>query len=147
MIITVGDNVRITKVALLTSSVFEEPTLSIGNRTGIGYSVEISVGKKVTIGNDCMISNFSVISDNNGHYTAPEKRHQRLSKDEFKEVTIGNNVWIGPSVFILRGSTIGDNSVVAAGTVIPGLNIPPNTLAYGNPVKFKLLIPELTSLD
>lgn len=44
-------------------------------------------------------------------------------------VSIGNNVWIGANTVILRDSIIGDNAVIAAGSVVKG-NIPPNTVYY-----------------
>ena len=50
------------------------------------------------------------------------------------DVTIGNNVWIGAQCVILPGVTIGDNSVIAAGSVV-NRDIPTGVLAAGNPCK------------
>jgi acetyltransferase-like isoleucine patch superfamily enzyme len=47
-------------------------------------------------------------------------------------VKIGDNVWIGMNAVILKGVTIGDNSVVAAGAVVTK-SIAPNTIVAGNP--------------
>ena len=44
-------------------------------------------------------------------------------------VTIGNNVWLGAGVIVLKGVTIGDGSVIAAGTVV-NRDIPDNSLVY-----------------
>ena len=49
-------------------------------------------------------------------------------------MTIGNNVWIGGSVSIIGGVTIGDNAVVAAGSVVIR-DVPPDTLVAGNPAR------------
>jgi len=49
-------------------------------------------------------------------------------------VTIGNNVWVGGNVIILPGVSIGDNSVIGAGSVVTK-NIPANVVAVGNPCK------------
>ncbi|HAW34047.1 MAG TPA: sugar O-acetyltransferase, partial [Alphaproteobacteria bacterium] len=49
-------------------------------------------------------------------------------------ITIGKDVWIGGSVVILQGVTIGDNSVVGAGSVVTK-DIPANVIAAGNPCK------------
>ena len=46
-----------------------------------------------------------------------------------KEIKIGNNVWIGANSIILKGSVIGDNCVIAAGTIVKG-NIPADSLVY-----------------
>jgi len=51
-----------------------------------------------------------------------------------KPITIENNVWLGGNVTVLAGVTIGENSVIGAGSVVTK-NIPPNTLAVGNPCK------------
>ena len=49
-------------------------------------------------------------------------------------MNIGNNVWIGASAILLPGITIGDNSVIGAGSVVTK-DIPANVVAVGNPCK------------
>nr|WP_285849381.1 DapH/DapD/GlmU-related protein [Niallia taxi] len=49
-------------------------------------------------------------------------------------ITVGNDVWIGGSCVILAGITIGDNSIVAAGSVVTK-DVPANTVVAGNPAK------------
>jgi len=62
----------------------------------------------------------------------PYERHKLGEK---KEVIIGKNVWIGSKVIILKGARIGDNSVVAAGSVILGKEYPANSIIGGNPAR------------
>jgi len=52
-----------------------------------------------------------------------------------KEVIIGNNVWIGSKVIILKGAKIGDNSIIAAGSVVLGKEYPSNVIIGGNPAR------------
>ncbi|MCR5752825.1 MAG: acyltransferase [Kiritimatiellae bacterium] len=54
-------------------------------------------------------------------------------KTRAKAIEIGNDVFIGTNAIILKGSRIGDGSIVAAGSVVFGLDVPPNSLVKGNP--------------
>ena len=80
-----------------------------------------------------------MLGPNCGLYTAghPENVEIRNSGLEYaKPITIGNNVWIGGNVVILPGVTIGDNSIIGAGSVVTK-DIPSNVIAVGNPCKVK----------
>ena len=54
-----------------------------------------------------------------------------------ENIKIGNNVFVGSHCVILGGAEIGNNSVIAAGTVVRKIKIPPYSLAIGNPAKIK----------
>ena len=137
LIITVGNKVHFHNNTLSGGNVFENPVLMIGSGTHLGYGVGISVAKEISIGKNCRFSSFVYICDNDGHPLNPERRLEKLNKDEVETVIIGDNVWVGYGAIILKGSVILSNSVIAANTVISGMRIPPNSLAYGNPVKIK----------
>ncbi len=68
-----------------------------------------------------------------GHPIAPELRADKVGQFNIP-VRIGNNVWIGAHAVILPGVTIGDNSVIGAGSVVTK-DIPANVVAVGNPCK------------
>lgn len=85
---------------------------------------------EVIIGDNCMIG------PNVGIYTAG---HSIEPKDRNKSgyaipIKIGNDVWIGGSCTILPGVTIGDNSIIAAGSVVIK-DVPSNVIMAGNPAK------------
>lgn len=100
----------------------------ISNRVNI-----VASGAKVIIGKKCLIgSNVSIINSD-FHDITPINRHKpKLIKSY--DIYIGDNVFIGNDVTILKGVTVGSNSVIAAASVVVK-NIPPNTIAAGNPAK------------
>lgn len=110
--------------------------LVIGDRVFIGDHVGISVAKSVTIGDDTLIAGRTFIFDNISHPLSPARRLRgdSFTLDESSPIVIGRNVWVGTSAFIMRGVTIGDNSVVAAGAVVTE-SVPPNTLVAGAPAR------------
>lgn len=86
---------------------------------------------EVHIGKNCMLAPAVQI------YTATHPLHpvERNSGKEYgKPITIGNNVWIGGSAVVNPGVNIGDNVVIASGSVVTK-NIPDNVVVGGNPAK------------
>lgn len=80
------------------------------------------------IGDDVMIGpNVSIITT--GHPLDPS---QRRAVTIGKPIVIEKNVWIAAGATIIGGVTVGENSVVAAGSVVTK-DVPPNTLVGGNP--------------
>ncbi len=57
-----------------------------------------------------------------------------MTDENFASVKIGNNVWLGSEVTILKGVTIGDNAVIGAKSLVTK-NIPANCIAAGVPAK------------
>ena len=105
--------------------------ISIGKRFFANFNFTILDEAPVTIGDDCFVGpNVSIYTA--CHSTDPLERNTR--QEWAKPVTIGNNVWIGGSVTILPGVSIGDNVSIGAGSVVVN-DIPSNTIAVGNPCK------------
>ena len=136
--IELGDDVTIVgKCSFIFAARYSpEPTLRIGSRVGIGHGCSFSVGKSITIGDDCRLSGFIVMMDSSGHPSEPEgrKRGDPAPDDSVRPIVIGNNVWIGNNVTILPGVTIGDNAVIASGSVVTAA-VPANSLMLGNPAR------------
>ena len=105
--------------------------IHIGDNFFANTNLVILDGAKVTIGDNVFIAPHV------GIYTAghPLDKELRNAGLEYAyPITIGNNVWIGGHVCILPGVSIGDNSVIGAGSVVTK-DIPSGVLAYGNPCR------------
>lgn len=114
----------------------DRPALKIGDRSLVGHGCKLVVGKAITIGRDCMIAADVWIFDAAGHPSDPEARLAGLPapSHEVRPVTIGDNVWIGGRSIVMPGVTIGEGSVVAAGSVVTA-DVPPYTVVAGNPAR------------
>ena len=118
--------------------VVEQPIFcTYGYNTTVGDNFFMNVnGKlmdsgKITIGNNVFIApNVSIITEE--HAMDVENRIAGLEYTH--PVTIGDNVWICTGAIILPGVTIGNDSVIGAGSVVTK-DIPPKSLAVGNPCK------------
>lgn len=105
--------------------------ISIGKRFFANFNFTVLDEAHVNIGDDCFVGpNVSIYTA--CHSTDPVRRNTR--QEWAKPVTIGNNVWIGGSVTILPGVSIGDNVSIGAGSVVVN-DIPSNAVAVGNPCK------------
>jgi len=118
--IILGDNVTILRSTIGASKVFDNPVLIIGNNSSVGYGTVISVAKEVIIGDNCLIAPGCIIMDSDDHPIRPKERMngEPVAKDAVHPVRIGNNVWIGANCAILKGVTVGDNSIIATHSVI-----------------------------
>ncbi|BAY12327.1 transferase hexapeptide repeat protein [Calothrix sp. NIES-2098] len=102
-----------------------------GDRFYMNYGCVILDCNTVHIGENVLCAPYVQI------YTAyhPIEPEIRLSGRELATpVKIGNNVWIGGSVIICLGVTIGDNTTIGAGSVVVK-DIPANVVAVGNPCR------------
>ena len=87
--------------------------------------------KKISIGKSSMIASDVTITDSDWHGIYDRTDYVALPK----EVEIEENVWIGERSIVLKGSKIGKNSIIGAGSVVAG-DIPENCVFAGNPAKF-----------
>ena len=121
--------------------------LTLGNNVYVAPGSIIQSKESVAIGDNTMISNNVIISDNNNHPTEPHMRlkmsmcedylHDELWSWKYassKPVVIEDNVWIGRDVRIMKGVTIGRGSIVALGAIVTQ-DVPPYSVVAGNPAR------------
>jgi len=100
----------------------------VGRRVFINQNCTFYDLAQISIGDDVMIGpNVSIITA--GHPVAPSERRLYVLA---KPIVVKRGVWIAAGATIIGGVTVGENSVVAAGSVVTK-DVPPNTLVGGNP--------------
>lgn len=107
----------------------------IGEDTGMSGG-SICAASSIRIGAGCLIGANVTMADTDFHAINPANRRYNKNNDEIATapIVIEDNVFIGADVFILKGVTIGKNSVIGAGSIVTK-DIPPNAIAAGNPAK------------
>lgn len=135
-----GPNIRIGKCATVISETDQRTRIGVwgheldGGEIVIGDYVLISPGcrisacESITIGNSVMMANGVYITDSDWHCI-----YDRAARP--KEVTpvhIGENAWLGDRCTVLKGVSIGKNSIVAANAVVTK-DVPDNVIVAGNP--------------
>ena len=142
------------------SELLNELLGKVGNQLWITPPFHVDYGCNIYFGNNCEVNmNCTFLDDNKiiigdnvliapnvqiytayhpTHYldrfTISENETFNFCKTQTAPVIIGKNVWIGGGAIILPGVTIGDNTVIGAGSVVTK-DIPADTIAYGNPCK------------
>ena len=99
----------------------------IGKSVLVNSSNVIAVHERVSIGDNVQLAPGVQIYDHDHDFRA--KGGIEAMEYISSPITIGNNVWIGANSIILRGAIIGDNCVIAAGSVIKG-EYPPDSVIY-----------------
>ena len=97
--------------------------LKIGDKCFFNQNVSITCKKNIVIGDRCQIANNVVIVDHD--HAGSENWGSYVETP----VVIGNDVWIGANVVIMRGTTIGDKAVIGAGSIVKG-DIPAGKVFY-----------------
>ncbi len=123
-----GDRVRIRKRVSFTGG----GTVTVGSDTLLN-GCWIIAASRVEIGEFCLISDCG-ITDNDYHHIDPEHRHDPFTSSITAPVVVGRNVWIGLRALVLKGVSIGADSVVGAAAVVRS-DVPPRCVVAGNPAK------------
>ena len=111
--IYIGRKCKIRRNCILSAK--GNGVLTIGNNVFLNSNCQITSRKSISIGDGSLIGPNVVIVDHDHLYDS-NKNYANKFKEE--KVIVGKNVWIGANCTILKGVEIGDNSIIAAGTVV-----------------------------
>ena len=106
--------------------------LEIGNNFWANGEAEFNCRKGLKFGDDVLISVHVMFLDTDYH---PIFNLQGDKINHDREIIIGNKVWIGCNVTILKGAQIGNNIVIGAGSLVAGKLLAENSIYCGNPIK------------
>jgi acetyltransferase-like isoleucine patch superfamily enzyme len=119
--------------------------IRLGSCVYVGDGVILSAGEEIAVGSGTLLAHGVQVFDNDSHPVDAHERAQHFRmilgleapgqvKIAVARVQIGERCWIGMQSLIMKGVTIGDEAIVAAGSVV-ATDIPPHVLAGGNPAR------------
>lgn len=129
--IEIGDNSFINGLSITIEG--DNNRLVIGNEVFILDDTRFYVvdGSVLTVGDNCMFSDRIDIRTTDNHAILDLNSGKRVNREE--NVIIGDHVWIGHSVTVLKGSEIAEGCIVGSASVITKKHRVPNTVIVGNP--------------
>ena len=110
-----------------------EGEVLIGAKTVLGQECTISAFQHVSIGRECVVADRVMLIDFDHGITEVE-RPIRLQGIYKRDVRVGHNCWIGYGACVLRGVSVGDNSVIGTSAVVTK-DVPENAVAAGIPAR------------
>lgn len=109
-----------------------QASVTIGENTTIGYHTFIFASEQITIGKNCLIAPFVYLVDSDHEISRNELINQQANKTA--PIIIGNDVWLGSNVTVLKGVRIGDGAVVGANALVNS-DVEPYTIVGGVPAR------------
>ena len=142
--IQIGDDCLLEGTIVLYN---KNAKVEIGNRTFIGNNTTLYVFEEVKVGDDVMFSWGITVMDTNAHSLKSAERMQDVADwkkgptfknwgvVDHQKICIKDKAWIGFNSIVLKGVTIGEGAIIAAGSVVTK-DVAPFTIAGGNPAIF-----------
>lgn len=105
--------------------------IRIGARTFVNFNCTMLDGAPISVGDECLLaSGVQLITATHPIDPAP----RRAALEQALPVTVGDGVWLGAGALVCPGVSIGENTVVGAGSVVTK-SLPAGIVAYGNPAR------------
>ncbi len=132
--IILGDDINVTFSAdLRISTECQNGCIQIGNGTSIWDAeiLNLDSGSSISIGSDCMISKGVSIQNSDQHALLIDGRVCNRAQ----KLCIGNHVWVGANVSIMKNAAIPDGAVIGRGAIVAGQYNEPNCVIVGVPAR------------
>lgn len=136
-LICIGSNVDFAgKTSIHSGRIFDDPTLTIGDRVVIGHGVVFVVNKEIVLEDDVMIAGGCALADSDAHPRDPERRSKGLppAKEDVKPIRICRSAWISGGAQIRKGVTVGEGAIVGVNSVVL-TDVPAHCIVMGNPAR------------
>lgn len=136
--IVIGQAVRLSGRSdiAFSNQVHLSPALIIRDRVFLGHGCQLHIAQRLEIGHDALIANGVMVYDFDAHPYDPISRQNEdvIGSPNVKPVSIGAHTWVGARAIILKGVSIGEGAIVAAGSVVTK-DVAPYTIVAGNPAR------------
>jgi len=128
--VIIGRNCRLNCVEIYARG----SEIRIGDGTGFTWNAQLlsHEASRISIGGDCLIASNVIVSTSDMHSIVEADSGARINPPQ--PIDIGDHVWLGQNVFVLKGVTIGSGSIVGAASMVTR-DVPAKSLAAGSPVK------------
>lgn len=131
-----GNSIEIDRGCRLIGSIVMKCSngcIKIGEKTtSMGLMLYMHEESTISIGEDCMFSGGIWMDVSDNHSIIDVDTGKRINP--CRPIVIGNHVWVGRQVSIMKGTKIGNDAIIGAGSMVVG-EIPANTLAVGSPAR------------
>ena len=132
---SIGRMVRMEDLVIENQGSWGFNNLKIGDYSVVTHTAKLELTSKIFIGQKCAIGGTIYTHQDAGTLLFDSPTTRRYPR-KVAPVIIGNNVWIAADSIILCGVEIGENAIVAAGSLVTH-DVPPNTLVAGVPAEVK----------
>lgn len=129
--VKIGDDCELKEVDIVVSN---GGVIEVGDHTHFTGKIHIACteGRTVHIGNRCLFSSGITFRTGDSHSIFNESG---LRINSAKDIFIGDHVWFGQNVTVLKGSIVNDDSIIGTGTIITGKKFGPKQVIAGSPAK------------